>query len=167
MQQQREEMQGSVAKSQMILGGLAAISLLVAALNIMNTMTMAIYERTREIGIMKVLGCELWQIHAMFLLESGFIGFIGGVVGVAVSLGISFVLNHLTMIMGFFGQQVDMSWLNQMMGTWGEVGGEISIVPVWLILSALAFATLVGVLSGIAPASRAVKISALEAIRHD
>lgn len=167
MQQQREEMQGSVAKSQMILGGLAAISLLVAALNIMNTMTMAIYERTREIGIMKVLGCELWQIHAMFLLESGFIGFIGGVVGVTVSLGISFVLNHLTMIMGFFGQQVDMSWLSQMMGTWGEVGGEISIVPMWLIFAALAFATLVGVLSGIAPASRAVKISALEAIRHD
>ncbi len=167
MQQQREEMQGSVAKSQMILGGLAAISLLVAALNIMNTMTMAIYERTREIGIMKVLGCELWQIHSMFLLESGFIGFIGGVVGVVVSLCISFVLNHLTIIMNFFGQQVDMSWLSQMMGTWGEVGGEISIVPMWLIFAALAFATLVGVLSGIAPASRAVKISALEAIRHD
>ena len=167
MQQQREEMQGSVAKSQMILGGLAAISLLVAALNIMNTMTMAIYERTKEIGIMKVLGCELWQIHAMFLLESGFIGFIGGTVGIVVSLGISFVLNHLTMIMAFFGQQVDMSWLSQMMGTWGEVGGEISIVPVWLILAALAFATLVGVLSGIAPAGRAVKISALEAIRHN
>ena len=116
---------------------------------------------------MKVLGCELWQIHAMFLLESGFIGFIGGTVGIVVSLGISFVLNHLTMIMAFFGQQVDMSWLSQMMGTWGEVGGEISIVPVWLILAALAFATLVGVLSGIAPAGRAVKISALEAIRHN
>ena len=167
MQQQREEMQGSVAKSQMILGGLAAISLLVAALNIMNTMTMAIYERTREIGIMKVLGCDLWQIHAMFLLESGFIGFIGGVVGVIVSLGISYVLNHLTLIMGFFGQTVDMSWLNQMMGIWGESGGEISVVPLWLILSALLFATLVGLLSGIAPAGRAVKISALEAIRHD
>ncbi len=168
MQQQREEMQASVAKSQMILGGLAAISLLVAALNIMNTMTMAIYERTREIGVMKVLGCELWQIHAMFLIESGFIGFIGGLVGVAVSLGISFLLNHLTMIMAFFGQTVDMSWLNQLMGTWvaGE-GGEISIVPMWLILAALAFATLVGLLSGIAPAGRAVKISALEAIRHD
>lgn len=167
MQQQREEMQGSVAKSQMILGGLAAISLLVAALNIMNTMTMAIYERTREIGIMKVLGCDLWQIHAMFLLESGFIGFIGGAVGVVVSLAISFVLNHIVDIMAFFGQKVDMSWLNQIMGTWGGVGGEISVVPLWLVLAALAFATLVGLLSGIAPAGRAVKISALEAIRHD
>ncbi len=167
MQHEREEMQGSVAKSQMILGGLAAISLLVAALNIMNTMTMAIYERTREIGIMKVLGCDLWQIHAMFLLESGFIGFIGGAVGVVVSLGISFVLNHIVDIMAFFGQQVDMSWLSQIMGSWGGVGGEISVVPLWLILAALAFATLVGLLSGIAPAGRAVKISALEAIRHD
>ena len=60
-----------------------------------------------------------------------------------------------------------MSWLNQMMGIWGESGGEISVVPLWLILSALLFATLVGLLSGIAPAGRAVKISALEAIRHD
>lgn len=168
MQQQREQMQASVAKSQMILGGLAAISLLVAALNIMNTMTMAIYERTREIGVMKVLGCELWQIRAMFLIESGFIGFIGGFAGVVISLCISFLLNHLTVIMSFFGQTVDMSWLNQVMGIWGAGGSsEISIVPMWLIMVALAFATLVGLLSGIAPAGRAVKISALEAIRHD
>lgn len=168
MQQQREEMQASVANSQMILGGLAAVSLLVAALNIMNTMTMAIYERTREIGVMKVLGCELWQIRTMFLIESGCIGFIGGLAGVVASLGISFLLNNLTLIMGFFGQSVDMSWLAQMMGSWYYGGtGEISIVPLWLIALALAFATLVGLLSGVAPAGRAVKISALEAIRHE
>ena len=71
-------MQQQVARNQMMLGGLAAISLFVAALNIANTMTMAIYERTREIGVMKVLGCELRNIRRMFLIESGFIGFIGG-----------------------------------------------------------------------------------------
>lgn len=168
MTQTREQMQASVAKSQMILGGLAAISLLVAALNIMNTMTMAIYERTREIGVMKVLGCELGQIRAMFLIESGAIGFIGGVAGVLVSEGISFFLNHITSIIGFFGGTVDLSWLGQMMGTWGGSGSTvISIVPGWLILLALVFATMVGLLSGIAPAGRAVKISALEAIRHE
>ncbi len=168
MTQTREQMQASVAKSQLILGGLAAISLLVAALNIMNTMTMAIYERTREIGVMKVLGCELGQIRAMFLIESGAIGFIGGVAGVLVSEAISFFLNHITNIIGFFGGTVDLSWLSQMMGTWGGSGSTvISIVPAWLVLLALGFATLVGLVSGIAPAGRAVKISALEAIRHE
>ena len=140
------------------------MSLLVAALNIMNTMTMAIYERTREIGVMKVLGCKLWHIRAMFLMESGAIGLLGGVVGVAVSLAISLVLNNLTTI---FGGMVDLSGLLGSMGGMGEVGGQISIIPPWLILLALVFATLVGLLSGIAPAGRAVKISALEAIRHN
>ncbi len=69
MNQQREEMQQQVIKSQMIFGGIAAVSLFVAAINIINTMTMAIYERTREIGVMKVLGCELGSIRTMFLLE--------------------------------------------------------------------------------------------------
>ncbi|MCI2046121.1 MAG: ABC transporter permease [Faecalibacterium sp.] len=168
MSQQREEMQKSVGKSQLILGGLAAISLLVAALNIMNTMTMAIYERTREIGVMKVLGCELNQIRLMFLIESGCIGLIGGVFGVVVSLLLSALLNHLTQIMAFFGGTVDLSWISQMMGSYMYDGSAaLSIVPPWLILLALGFATLVGLLSGIAPAGRAVKISALEAIRHE
>jgi ABC-type antimicrobial peptide transport system permease subunit len=168
MSQQREEMQKSVAKSQLILGGLAAISLLVAALNIMNTMTMAIYERTREIGVMKVLGCELGQIRAMFLIESGCIGFIGGVIGVGVSLALSLLLNNLGTIMAFFGGTVDLSWISQMMGSYYYDGtGAVSIVPLWLIMLALGFATMVGLLSGIAPAGRAVKISALEAIRHE
>lgn len=168
MTQIREELQKNVAQSQMILGGLAAISLLVAALNIMNTMTMAIYERTREIGVMKVLGCKLWYIRAMFLMESGAIGLLGGIVGVIVSLIISAVLNHLPMIMALFGGSMDVSGLFQSIGgMYGGGGSTISIVPPWLILLALAFSTLVGLISGIAPAGRAVKISALEAIRHE
>ena len=167
MTQIREEMQKSVAQSQMILGSLAAISLLVAALNIMNTMTMAIYERTREIGVMKVLGCKLWYIRAMFLTESGAIGLLGGIVGVVISLLISTVLNNLTLIMSLLGGSIDLSGLSSAFGGFGGMGGKISIIPPWLILLALVFATLVGLLSGIAPAGRAVKISSLEAIRHD
>lgn len=168
MNQQREEMQKQVMRSQMIFGGVAAVSLLVAAINIINTMTMAIYERTREIGVMKVLGCELGNIRTMFLLESSCIGFLGGVVGVAISVGASFVLNHLTAIFAAFGQSVDLSGL--MGGNYyamGSTTGVISIIPPWLMLAALVFATLVGLVSGILPANRAVKISALEAIRHD
>lgn len=167
MTQIREEMQKNVAQSQMILGSLAAISLLVAALNIMNTMTMAIYERTREIGVMKVLGCKLWYIRAMFLTESGAIGLLGGIVGVIISLLISAVLNNLALVASLLGGNVDLSGLSSAFGGMGDMGGKISIIPPWLILLALAFATLVGLVSGIAPAGRAVKISSLEAIRHD
>ena len=167
MTQVRESMQESVAQSQMILGGLAAISLFVAALNIMNTMTMAIYERTREIGVMKVLGCGLGTIRAMFLIESGAIGFLGGLIGVAVSLLVSAFLNNLTVIMAFFGGSIDLSWITGAMGGWSGGGSQISIIPLWLVALALVFATVVGLLSGVAPAGRAVKISALAAIRHE
>lgn len=179
MSQTRKDMQKQVAGSQMLLGGLAAISLLVAALNIANTMTMAIYERTKEIGVMKVLGCGLGKIRQMFLIESGAIGFIGGVIGVLVSLGLSYVLNHITAWL-----QALSGWLAQIGVYWDlsgfnmggllsgmtsglGTGSTISIVPWWLVIVALAFATVVGLLSGIAPANRAVKISALEAIRHE
>lgn len=163
MNQQREEMQKQVMKSQMIFGGIAAVSLLVAAINIINTMTMAIYERTREIGVMKVLGCELGNIRTMFLLESSTIGFIGGLIGLCISLIASFVLNNLSTL----GQGLDLSGLMGGGYYMGGGGGTISIIPPWLMLAALVFATLVGLVAGILPANKAVKISALEAIRHE
>ena len=162
MNQQREEMQKQVMNSQMIFGGIAAVSLLVAAINIINTMTMAIYERTREIGVMKVLGCELGNIRTMFLLESSTIGFIGGLIGLGISLIASFVLNNLSTL----GQGLDLSGLMGGGYYMGGGGGTISIIPPWLMLAALVFATLVGLVAGILPANKAVKISALEAIRH-
>ena len=163
MNQQREEMQKQVMNSQMIFGGIAAVSLLVAAINIINTMTMAIYERTREIGVMKVLGCELGNIRTMFLLESSNIGFIGGLIGLGISLIASFVLNNLSTL----GQGLDLSGLMGGGYYMGGGGGTISIIPPWLMLAALVFATLVGLVAGILPANKAVKISALEAIRHE
>ncbi len=163
MNQQREEMQKQVMNSQMIFGGIAAVSLLVAAINIINTMTMAIYERTREIGVMKVLGCELGNIRTMFLLESSTIGFIGGLIGLGISLIASFVLNNLSTL----GQGLDLSGLMGGGYYMGGGGGTISIIPPWLMLAALGFATLVGLVAGILPANKAVKISALEAIRHE
>ena len=67
----REAMSKQARLIQLVLGGLGAISLFVAALGITNTMIMSIYERTREIGVMKVLGCRLNDIRMMFLLEAG------------------------------------------------------------------------------------------------
>lgn len=169
MTQIREEMQASVAKSQMILGGTAAVALLVAALNIANTMMMSIYERTKEIGVMKVLGCEIRKIRNMFLVEAGAIGLLGGIIGVGLSYGASAVLNNINTIMAFFGKEgIDLSGIMGGMGSmYGAQGGAISIIPVWLVLLGLGFSTLVGILSGLWPAHRATKISALEAIRHE
>ena len=91
--QQRGLMKQSEQQSNMIqavLGGIGAVSLFVAAIGIANTMMMSIYKRTKEIGIIKVLGSDMKVIRNMFLLESGFIGFMGGVVGLIFSEGVSF-----------------------------------------------------------------------------
>ncbi len=139
---------------QMVLGGIGSISLLVAAIGIANTMVMSIYERTREIGIMKVLGCRLIDIRKLFLYEAGLIGIGGGVFGLLLSYLLSFILNMLP------GTS-----LGAMLGGGGDA--SISIIPLWLALLAVVFAILVGVVSGLYPARRAMKLSALEAIKSE
>lgn len=153
----RDQLQGQVVQQQMLLGGLAAISLFVAAIGITNTMIMSIYERTREIGIMKVLGCFVKNIRQVFLMEAGSIGLLGGVIGSVLSVVISVVLNAVG------GGAIGVSMY------FGDTGESvpISIIPPWLILLALAFSTLIGLISGFSPANRAVKISALEAIKNE
>ncbi|HEX2985658.1 MAG TPA: ABC transporter permease [Caproiciproducens sp.] len=158
MESMRKPLEEQMRNIQMILGGLGAISLLVAALGITNTMIMSIYERTREIGIMKVLGCVVGNIRSMFLVEAGSIGFLGGVVGLALSYTISYFINTLASQGPKSGGD---------MGGMFPSGANISIIPPWLALGALAFATMVGLLSGLQPANRAVKISALTAIKQE
>lgn len=138
---------------QAILGGIGAVSLLVAAIGITNTMVMSIYERTREIGVMKVLGADLKDIGKMFLLEAGLIGLVGGGLGVAFSYLVSLLLNHLSA--GFMG------------GMMGGAPGQISIITPMLALSALLFSTMIGLIAGYLPARRAMQLSALDAIRAD
>ncbi len=150
-----ESMQKASAGIQAVLGGIGAVSLLVAAIGIANTMIMSIYERTREIGVMKVLGAGLGDIKRLFLFEAGLIGFAGGIVGIGFSLLISLLLNSagISLFMNFFGYM--------------EEGTKISIIPLWLVVSAIAFATIIGLISGYYPARRAMKLSALEAIKTE
>ena len=150
----REPMEEQAKQQQLILGGLGAISLFVAALGIANTMIMSIYERTREIGVMKVLGCFVGNIRTIFLMEAGAIGFMGGVIGIILSYMISFAMNTF----GFSMSGSDMS---------SYYGTDVSIIPPWLVALGLIFATCIGLISGFYPANRAVKISALEAIKTD
>ena len=147
--QQQQQQMGLI---QAVLGGIGAVSLLVAAIGIANTMMMSIYERTKEIGIMKVLGCNLGDIRMLFLLEAAFIGLIGGAVGLALSYGISVLLNNVLK-------------LGEVMG--GMEGAAISYIPPWLALASLGFAIVVGMLAGFFPSLRAMKLSPLAAIRNE
>lgn len=146
-----ESMKKTSRTMQAILGGIGAVSLLVAAIGIANTMVMSIYERTKEIGIIKVLGADIADIRRLFLLEAALIGLGGGILGILFSYGGSWILNKVAG------------------GFMANMGGssKISIIEPQLALGALIFATLIGLISGYAPARRAMKLSALEAIRND
>lgn len=149
-----ESMQNTAASIQAILGGIGAVSLLVAALGITNTMIMSIYERTREIGIMKVIGASLSDIRKIFLFEASMIGLSGGVFGIGLSYLASFALNSIgSQFINFLGP--------------GGSGNKISIIPLWLALASISFTTIVGLVSGFYPARRAMKLSALEAIKTE
>ncbi len=138
---------------QLILGGIGAVSLLVSAIGIANTMIMSIYERTKEIGVMKVLGCVVTDIRKLFLFESSIIGLLGGGAGLGLSYGISYILNKYAPQIG------------EMLGMSSD--SAISIIPLWLALAALAFSVLIGILSGLYPARKATKIRAIEAMRTE
>lgn len=142
-----DSMKKQFAMVQAVLGGIGAVSLLVAAIGIANTMMMSIYERTKEIGVMKVIGCGLKNIRQLFLLEAAFIGLAGGIIGNILSLTMSVVIN--------------------MFVSGGSLGvtGNISFIPVWLLLVSTGFAVLVGTAAGYFPARRAMSLSPLEAIR--
>lgn len=137
------------------LGGIGAISLLVAAIGIANTMMMSVYERTKEIGIMKVLGAAMQDIRRMFLIEAGVIGLVGGALGLLMSYGISGIINLLAG-----------AALQNNMGP-EEEAMTLSIIPIPLAISALVGATAIGMLSGMIPAQRAMRLSALGAIRAE
>ena len=141
---------------QLILGGIGAIAFLVSALGIANTMVMSTYERTKEIGIMKVIGCRLGDIRSLFLSEAGIIGFFGGVLGIVLSFGVSLLLN-IFLSGSLFGGG---------MGS-GAEPSPVSIIPFWLVVAGILISTFVGIVSGLYPAIRAMRLSAIEAIRNE
>lgn len=151
-----KSMQETARMIQGILGGIGGISLFVAALGITNTMIMSIYERTKEIGVMKVIGSNLSDIKKMFLLEAGLIGFIGGVLGLIISFFLSMLMN--TVLSGV---------MSMMLGSIGAGGSTVSIIPWWVAVGSLVFSTAIGVISGYYPARRAMHLSALESLRNE
>ncbi len=144
---------------QAIMGGIGAIALLVAAFGIANTMIMAIYERTREIGLMKAIGATNQDVMSVFLAEAGSIGFLGGVGGVLLATGLNAVINLAGQAFmpggGLFG------------GSQQEAAISLTHTPLWLPVFAITFATLIGVISGIYPAIRAAALSPIRALKYE
>jgi len=125
-------------------------------------MITSVTERTKEIGVMKVIGASIKDIRRMFLLEAVMIGIMGGIMGIGLSLTGSYVLNNF-----------DVPFLEGLgppdMGMWGpEVpAGAVSLITPSLLLLALGVAAGVGLIAGYFPARRATKLSALAAIRAE
>ena len=149
-----EQYKQEAANKRMALGGIGIVSFVVAAIGIANTMMMSIYERTKEIGVMKVIGAKLVDIKYLFLMEALLIGLIGGLLGAGISVGISMLLNAI-------GEPIARI-LGMMEGS-----ATVSLVPPWLIGAGIGFSTLVGLVSGYFPARKAMKLSALSAIRTE
>jgi ABC-type lipoprotein release transport system permease subunit len=138
---------------QTMLGSVGALALLVASIGIANTMIMSVYERTKEIGILKAVGAAPGQIRALFVIEASLIGLLGGVVG--------------TILGWLLGK--GLNWLALRILEWQEVTmeGTFFVVSWWLVLAALAFGTLVGLLAGLYPAARAARLAPLDALRYE
>lgn len=142
---------------QVIFGGVGAIALLVAAIGIANTMTMAILERTREIGLMKAIGAKNKDILSIFLGEAAGIGLVGGLGGVIIGWGASALLNVVAL--SYFASQASSGG--------GSVPTMATSTPFWLPVFALAFSVVIGLLSGLYPALRAATLIPVDALKYE
>ncbi|NMC55264.1 MAG: FtsX-like permease family protein [Chloroflexi bacterium] len=128
------------------LGGVAGISLLVGGIGIMNIMLVSVTERTREIGLRKALGAKKSDIMIQFLIESGLLSLLGGILGILLGALLSFAVSQIAYAAG--------TPLNPAM-------------TVQSVLLATLFSAAVGIFFGIYPANRAASLEPVEALRHD
>ncbi len=133
---------------QAVLVGIAAISLLVGGIGIMNTMYTSVLERTKEIGTMKAVGAKNSDILLIFLFESGLLGLVGGAIGIFIGIGLSKGVEYISS--NFLG--------------FGLLKASTSYA---LILGALAFSFLIGTASGVLPAMQAAKLKPADALRYE
>ncbi len=142
---------------QVIFGGVGAIALLVAAIGIANTMTMAILERTREIGLMKAVGATNRDVLGIFLGEAAGIGFVGGLGGVSLGWVAGYLMNIAAVV-----------YFSNSSSGFGFSGTTSAVVtPSWLMIGSLVFATFIGLVSGLYPALRAATLVPVIALKTE
>jgi acetoin utilization transport system permease protein len=144
----------NVFKAGLIFVGTVAV--LIASIGIFNTMTMAVTERTQEIGIMKALGAQPGIIRRLFLMESAYIGIVGSIIGVVISYAISYAANMMLPII-----------LHSVMGGEGDMNITFSYIPVSLVLISGGISIIVAMISGLRPAVKATNINVLSALRRE
>ncbi|OIO32861.1 hypothetical protein AUJ44_01460 [Candidatus Nomurabacteria bacterium CG1_02_47_685] len=136
---------------QVILALFGITSLVVAMIGMINTMTIALLERIQEIGIMKILGVSNGDIRRLFLFEASLMGFLGGTSG---------------LIIGFFVSRVFNIGINFLAKTLGGNSVELFYYPVWFVVVIIAFASIVGFATGLAPSHKAATMDSLDALRY-
>ena len=146
-----KEVSDSFNNITLVLSILGIIVLIVAAIGIVNTMVMAVNERAKSIGVMKSVGASNSEIRSMFIVQSGAIGFVGGVIGSIISL---IIFRIITMAME---------------ANFASKGNSITImknIPWWLVLGTIVFSVVIAVIAGIYPAHRASKLNPIDALRQ-
>ncbi len=141
----KEQVQASTQIFTTIIFGIALISLLVGGLSVMNTMTMSVSERTREIGIRKSIGASDGAIMRQFIAEAGVIGLVGGLAGLVLGWGLT--------VLGNVAAEAS--------------GSALFLVTPRLAIGSVAFAMGLGVVSGLYPAWHAAKLNPVQALRYE
>ena len=126
----------------------AGISLIIGGLGIANTMYTSVLERAKEIGLMKAVGAQRNDVLLIFVIESGLLGLLGGVIGVIVGILASKLIEYIAV------KQLGTTLLQ-------------TAIPAWLIISCGLFSFLIGAISGFWPAYRALKVKPVEALRQE
>lgn len=141
----------------LIFGGMtcvAGVALLVSALGIANTMLMSVLERRREIGIMKAVGAASWQLQALFVIEGGLIGLVGGALGLLLAWSVSFPGDAWVRSMVHRDMKVHLT-------------GSIFAFPEWIGVRVVLFTVGVTIVAALYPSRRAAKVDPVKALRHD
>ena len=146
-----EEINDVFGVIQVGLSAFGIIALVVAAIGIINTLMMAIYERTREIGVMKAVGATRGAIRLLFTVEGGALGFLGGILGG----GLGYALGQLLNIIGSRTFLSDFPTFN------------MSVFPPWLIFGLVGLTTAISLLAGMYPANRAASLDPVDALRYE